>query len=163
MTHREDALKKINGFLKNKEVSKTMEKSVFEFSEMYCQKNGYNIELKEAIYNDKLRNILENLDKESALKNTTFLEKIVDNNVDPCEIAFMTDEEVFPENWDDINFKKQIRDDKVKNMATTSQFKCRKCGERRSTVFFLQTRGGDEPATAFVTCVVCNHQIKFST
>ncbi|XP_078445509.1 transcription elongation factor TFIIS-like [Wolffia australiana] len=45
--------------------------------------------------------------------------------------------------------------------ATTDQFKCGRCGKRKTTYYQLQTRSADEPMTTFVTCVECNNHWKF--
>ena len=45
--------------------------------------------------------------------------------------------------------------------ATTDQFKCARCGQRKTTYYQLQTRSADEPMTTFVTCVNCNNHWKF--
>ena len=45
--------------------------------------------------------------------------------------------------------------------ASTDQFKCGKCKQRKCTYFQLQTRSADEPMTTFVTCVNCNNRWKF--
>jgi len=45
--------------------------------------------------------------------------------------------------------------------ATTDQFRCGKCKERKTTYRQLQTRSADEPMTTYVTCLSCNHHWKF--
>jgi transcription elongation factor S-II len=45
--------------------------------------------------------------------------------------------------------------------ASTDQFKCGKCGQRKCTYYQMQTRSADEPMTTFVTCVNCNNRWKF--
>ncbi|KAG9443288.1 hypothetical protein H6P81_014628 [Aristolochia fimbriata] len=45
--------------------------------------------------------------------------------------------------------------------ATTDQFKCGRCGQRKTTYYQMQTRSADEPMTTFVTCVNCNNHWKF--
>ncbi|KAL3025921.1 hypothetical protein AAZX31_04G204500 [Glycine max] len=45
--------------------------------------------------------------------------------------------------------------------ATTDQFKCGRCGQRKTTYYQMQTRSADEPMTTYVTCVVCNNRWKF--
>lgn len=45
--------------------------------------------------------------------------------------------------------------------ATTDQFKCGRCGQRKTTYHQMQTRSADEPMTTFVTCVNCNNHWKF--
>ncbi|EFA81501.1 hypothetical protein PPL_05490 [Heterostelium album PN500] len=45
-----------------------------------------------------------------------------------------------------------------RDAATTDQFQCGKCKQRKCTYFQLQTRSADEPLTTFVTCVNCNNR-----
>jgi transcription elongation factor S-II len=45
--------------------------------------------------------------------------------------------------------------------ATTDQFKCSRCGQRKCTYHQMQTRSADEPMTTYVTCVNCNNHWKF--
>jgi transcription elongation factor S-II len=49
----------------------------------------------------------------------------------------------------------------LKQAASTDQFKCSKCKQRKCTYFQMQTRSADEPMTTFVTCVNCNNHWKF--
>lgn len=46
-------------------------------------------------------------------------------------------------------------------MATTDQFQCGKCKQRKVTYYQLQTRSADEPMTNFCTCTVCGNRWKF--
>jgi transcription elongation factor S-II len=47
------------------------------------------------------------------------------------------------------------------NTVETDEFKCGKCGQRRTTYYQKQTRSADEPMTTFVTCLNCNNRWKF--
>eukprot|EP00939_MAST-03C_sp_MAST-3C-sp1_P003127 g3127.t1 len=42
--------------------------------------------------------------------------------------------------------------------ATTAEFKCEKCGQRKCTYTEIQTRSADEPMTTFVTCQECKFE-----
>lgn len=46
-------------------------------------------------------------------------------------------------------------------MATTDQFKCGKCKQRKTQYYQMQTRSADEPMTTFVTCTNCGNRWKF--
>lgn len=45
--------------------------------------------------------------------------------------------------------------------ATTDQFQCGKCKQRKCQYYQMQTRSADEPMTTFVTCTVCGNRWKF--
>ncbi|CAF2094798.1 BnaA05g34790D [Brassica napus] len=45
--------------------------------------------------------------------------------------------------------------------ASTDQFKCGRCGQRKCTYYQMQTRSADEPMTTYVTCVNCDNHWKF--
>ena len=45
--------------------------------------------------------------------------------------------------------------------ATTDQFQCGKCRQRKTQYYQMQTRSADEPMTTFVTCVNCGNRWKF--
>lgn len=45
--------------------------------------------------------------------------------------------------------------------ATTDQFQCGKCKQRKCQYYQMQTRSADEPMTTFVTCVNCGNRWKF--
>lgn len=47
------------------------------------------------------------------------------------------------------------------NEAETDQFRCGRCGQRRTKYYQLQTRSADEPMTTFVTCINCGNRWKF--
>lgn len=40
------------------------------------------------------------------------------------------------------------------------EFRCRKCGQNKTTHYSLQTRSADEPMTVFVTCLTCSNRWK---
>lgn len=45
--------------------------------------------------------------------------------------------------------------------AETDQFRCGRCGQRKTKYYQLQTRSADEPMTTFVTCINCGNRWKF--
>ena len=47
------------------------------------------------------------------------------------------------------------------HIATTNQFQCGKCRQRKCTYYQMQTRSADEPMTTFVTCTNCQNRWKF--
>lgn len=109
------------------------------------------------IYIDRLRTIYINL------KNTALLGQIQSGEITPMNLAFMTHQEMNPDQWREIIDKKIQRDaSKYTNniQASTDMFTCRKCKSKKCTYYELQTRSADEPATIFVTCLDCGKNWK---
>ena len=158
---RKEADKKLNNLINNKNISKSIEKSIYNFSLDYIKHNNIDESLIESIYMDKEDDILKNIDYKSELNNKNFLQRIENNDIDPKNIAYLDPHEIHPEYWEPIIEKFKFREDKVKNIATTDMFTCSKCKEKRCTVAQMQTRSADEPMTVFVTCMECGHTFKF--
>lgn len=51
---------------------------------------------------------------------------------------------------------------KMKDDDYEGQFKCRKCGSKKTDYYQMQTRSADEPMTTYVTCKSCGNRWKFS-
>lgn len=111
----------------------------------------------------KYRSIMFNLKDGS---NPDLRRRVLLGEIKPDKLIVMTAEEMASDQRRLEN--KQIKDkalfecERGQNpKATTDQFKCGKCGQRKCTYYQLQTRSADEPMTTFVTCVNCNNHWKF--
>ncbi|XP_056161546.1 transcription elongation factor TFIIS-like [Syzygium oleosum] len=99
-------------------------------------------------------------------KNPDFRKKVLLGHVKPERLLKMTTEEMASD-------ERQLQNQQIKEKAlskcelgaapkaTTDQFKCGRCGERKCTYYQMQTRSADEPMTTYVTCVNCNNYWKF--
>lgn len=150
--NRSEGIFKLNSILLNLDISKNIEAGIFEYSLINVHTNNFKYDLVYAIYQDKLQNICHDLTKSEVLK-----QNVESGRLKPKIIAFMTQSQLCPDKWDDILTKKRMIEEKAKNIATTDLYKCHKCGQRKSTVRYLQTRCADEPMTIFVTCCNCHN------
>lgn len=98
--------------------------------------------------------------------NPDFRRKILLGQVKPEKIVTMTTEEMASDRRKLEN--QQLKDKAIFNCqrmdaltATTDQFKCGRCGSRKTTYCQMQTRSADEPMTTYVTCTNCNNRWKF--
>lgn len=136
--------------------SKNMEKGIYNYT--IKESNRRKIIKKWAnplfvqLYIDKLRSVYLNLDQ------GTLVLQIQKEEITPQSIAFMTHQEIQPDQWKGWIEKKMKRDaSKYRDniQASTNMFTCRKCRSKRCTYYEMQTRSADEPATIFVTCLDC--------
>jgi DNA-directed RNA polymerase subunit M/transcription elongation factor TFIIS len=146
---------KIAPLLFSTEMAKKLELGIFEFALIHVTINNLDQNIITAIYNDKVADIMINLDKNSYVNNNTLLPTITSGAIDPQLIAFLSPQQLHPARWDDILSKKRYAEDAENNMATTDIYKCKKCGEKKSRITELQTRSADECSTKFITCMVC--------
>ncbi|XP_031484757.1 transcription elongation factor TFIIS [Nymphaea colorata] len=111
----------------------------------------------------KYRSIMFNL---KDANNPDLRRKVLLGEVRPEKLVAMSPEEMASDKRKQEN--KQIKEKALFDCerggpakATTDQFKCGRCGQRKTTYYQLQTRSADEPMTTFVTCVNCNNHWKF--
>ena len=151
----------ICNFIEDKRSYTNIEKSIYNSSIQQSKK--YNIQRKwdnslfVFVYLDKFKIIWH------YLRDATVVEKLK-NNIEFCkEVAFKSEQEIFPEYWKSITEEKKTHlDNKYfpKIKASTDKFKCGKCKSKECTYYQLQTRSADEPMTTFVTCINCGNRWK---
>lgn len=154
--------------LKKKEYmnfAQKIEKSIYDWAKQYAEKEKIDInhDLFKTVYRNKAISIYTNLDPNSYVKNTDFLKKVIENDVDVCKVATLTPQEMFSKNWKtllDRKFKIDKNLYETRTEMATDMYKCGKCKKRVCTYFQLQTRSADEPMTTFVTCLKCGNRWK---
>ena len=111
----------------------------------------------------KYRSIMFNIKDQ---KNPDLRRKVLLGQVQPQRLVTMPPEEMASEQRKREN--NQIKEKALFDCerggqaeATTDQFKCGRCGQRKCTYYQMQTRSADEPMTTYVTCVNCNNHWKF--
>ena len=115
-----------------------------------------------AFYLYKCKSLLNNLDPDSYIKNSTLLQRVLKDQTLAEKLPAMTPEQLFPTNWEyeQTKLKKQTEYEKTGITGTTNEFKCDKCHARSTTYYYMQLRSADEPMTCCITCTKCHHQWK---
>jgi transcription elongation factor S-II len=158
---RNNVIIKLKDILKNDKLASNLEKGIFNYSLKHAEKinvvkkwdNSYFVK----IYVNRLRTIRSNLKDEKLFKS------IINKKIKAHEVAFMTHQEMQPDNWSELLELKKIRDEnkyEPKLEASTDDFKCWKCKSKKCTYYQLQTRSADEPMTTFVSCLDCGNRWK---
>ena len=139
-----------------KPISTSIENSIYNFTQEYVETQNIPY-LFEQIYNEKLDEIMLNIEK-----NEEFKINIENKIIDVENIAYLKPQELDPELYSKILRKKELEEYNLNNKASTNIFKCAKCKNRKCHITEKQPRAGDEPATTFVTCIECDHTWRFN-
>lgn len=112
------------------------------------------------IYRQRKLSIITNLDPTSYVNNRTLLQRLMNQEMLPHMIAFLKPTELFPERWETFLHEHAKEQAKGKYIPTGfyTQYKCGKCGEKKTSITEVQIRSADEPMTQFITCIVCGHK-----
>jgi len=164
---RKNISSKFSPILKKDLFCRNIEKGIYNWAIREAEKRKivkkWTNEMFVHLYVDHFRSIYLNLNKNSYIKNDTLIKRLKKGNMKSYNIAFMSPQELFPEQWKEL-VENKIKRDKSKyeiNMeAATDEFKCFKCKKRKCTYYELQTRSADEPMTTFVSCLNCGNRWK---
>jgi transcription elongation factor S-II len=159
---RENIRKELSLILNDDKHSLNLEKGIFNYSlkEATLRKvvkkwdNSYFVQ----IYTDHLRSIYNNLND-----NNYILNQILNGELKPHTVAFMTHQEMRPDIWETMIQAKMKRDKHKFDTnveAATDVFKCRRCKSNKTTYYQQQIRSADEPMTTFITCLDCGNRWK---
>ena len=150
----------INSIIENIDLSLKIELSLFEYSLIYCLNNAYDLKFLKPIYDDKIYNILANLDPNNIIQNKTFKKNLLNGKINPTEVGFMAPAQLHPNKWEHLVKKKEYKEWRENSIAYSTAYKCFKCGESKAKVTQAQTRSADEPSSLFISCMVCHNTRK---
>jgi len=141
---------------KIQKTAKNIEISVFNFAiqeanhkKVICK---WNDPFFVHLYCDRMRTFFMNLEY------LPLLTSIYNGEISMQELEKMTNQEMRPDIWDELIEKKKKKDllkFKENEQAFTDMFHCKKCNQRKTSYYELQTRSADEPTTIFITCLNC--------
>ena len=113
------------------------------------------------LYHNRARAVYSNLLPTSYVGNTRLITRLARREFLPHQLAFMSPLELCPERWQDILDEKRRLEElrsEIEKQQYSTIFYCRKCHQRKTTYYQLQTRSADEPMTVFITCQVCGNK-----
>lgn len=148
---RYETIIKLFNILHNIDIANEIEKGIFEFSLLHVTTHSLEYKTVVSIYNDKTYDIVSNLTDKT---NKTLMHSIINNNMKPYAVAFLSPQQLNPERWVDLLNKKRFREEKENTMATTDRYKCRKCGERKAKVTELQIRSADKFGLSVIVIII---------
>ena len=139
-----------------------IEKGIFNYSIQKCKKKNipcsWDHSMFTQMYLSRAKSVYANLKTNSYINNPRLLERVLEKEFYPHELAFMEPTRSYPEHWKEILDEKFKRDKymyEAKSENYTDQFKCTRCKKKKCSYYELQTRSADEPMTIFITCLNC--------
>lgn len=113
------------------------------------------------VYKTIARRTLGNLIPTTYIQNPRLLERLKEGELIPHDIPFLSEKEMFPENWETLSAAQMKRETAALEGSKEEGcdlFKCRKCGKSRTRYWEMQTRSADEPMTIFIHCLNCGKE-----
>ncbi len=166
---RDLCIAKFNSLLNDYDLSVNIEKSIYDYTlkqcEIKCIEQDIEDKYFKRIYVNKARALYTNLDPESYVKNTNFLKRLKDGEIDIKEIAFLSPQEINKEHWQKYLDRQSANDEFLYSRTVgirTNQYKCGRCKEKECTYYQLQVRCSDEPMTTFINCLNCGNRWSFN-
>lgn len=162
-------ISKFNSLLNDETISSKIENSIYTYAITQAEEKGIepNIENKyfKRIYVNKIITLFNNLDKSSYIKNSSFIDRLLNNEFNVEDIAFLSPQDINKEHWKKY-LDRQVANDEFFYSRTvgthTSEYKCGRCKQRDCTYYQLQVRCSDEPMTTFVECLNCHNKWSFN-
>ena len=154
MSNRQNTKKELNIIIKNEKIINNIELSIFNFTNEYIKLNNVPSFLFDEIYENKSKEIIKIIEV-----NKNIINLINENKILPENIAFMKEEELIPDKYEDIIKKKELNKLSSNKKGSTA-FECKKCHERNVEITQKQTRAADEPPTTFITCLNCGNKFR---
>lgn len=149
-------------------LARLIEKGVYNKTIQFCKDKdvtrNWDNHIFRTMYQQFAMKAYVNIDPDTYVGNRTLINRILDGEIKPQELAFLEREQIFPEHWKPYVEEKKKRDKiiyEVRDEMTSDLYECPRCHKRRTSYYQAQTRSADEPMTTFVTCLNCLKHWKF--
>ena len=166
---REICIKKFDSLLNNIQLSKDIEDSIYCFTVKQSETKGIEKDIEnnffKRIYVNKVISLYNNLDEKSYINNKNFIKRLLNNDFDVKEIAFLSPQDINKEHWKKYLDRQNANDEFLYSRSVgirTTEYKCGRCKEKNCTYYQLQVRCSDEPMTTFVNCLNCGNRWSFN-
>jgi DNA-directed RNA polymerase subunit M/transcription elongation factor TFIIS len=139
-----------------------MERGIFNYSLKEAEKRNLIKKWENPsfvhLYVDRLRSLYMNLKA-----NRELCKQIIQNEILPQQLAFMTHQQYNPDKWKELieqKLKREASKFTTNIQASTDVYECKRCKSRKCVYYEQQVRSADESMTIFVTCLDCGKQWK---
>ena len=134
-----------------------LEKHIYDYCSSYVNSKDVDDQYVLQIYNTKLYEICFNLNQRNS---PLLIVNIMTGVIQLSQLPSAGPDILNPVLWGPIKKKREYIQFKKDNLATTKAYKCYKCGQRKCSLYHIQTRSADEPMTIIVMCQNCNNSFR---
>lgn len=99
----------LNNILTNIELAIKIELSIFEYALIYCHTKQFSEEFIKIIYTDKFNEICDNLTNSHGIVNNMLKNDLINGNINPSYVGFMSPSQLNYNNWIKLIKKKEIK------------------------------------------------------
>lgn len=109
------------------------------------------------LYQLNCNKITKNLDKYSEVGSEYLIQKIINNEIDICNIAKLSSDHLCPAKSENIKNNIKLRNGQKLNYKTSILYRCKNCGKKEVKIQEYQGRSLDEGSNLSLTCNFCNY------
>ena len=142
-----------------------IEKSIFNYTLSNYKHTNVWTDLFKNHYCGVVGKCFVNLNPECYIKNTTLIHRLLSNEIQPHQIAYLTPEERFPERYkEQIEYCLSLEPIYAKALTLEERhdgaFQCEmeECKSWKTEYVEIQIRSSDEPSSKRILCFKCNHR-----
>lgn len=134
-----------------------IDQEIYQYSKFKVKEYKLDDSYIKNIYDNKINDILYNINE----NNIELIEELKNKIIDEHKLPYLQPSDLNKKIWLPIKKKLEYIALKKNNIYTTDLYECKKCKNRKCTLYQQQTRSADEPMTTFITCTICKNKWKF--
>lgn len=156
------SIKELDKYLNNIIIATEIERGLFESVLINISQKNLQTSVFYPTYYSELHNICRNLDvNDESVGNKTLLPSILNGEIHPVYVAFLSPQQLHPMKWKSFYQKKERESDTINHVGAYKDYenKCKNCGGVDFHSYEQQLRSADEPASKFIICIDCNSTV----
>lgn len=155
-------IEKLSEYLDDEKICERIEKSIYNYSliksKERCIPQNIENDFFRRIYVNKLHQIYLHLKPDSGIDNKYFIDRILNEEIDPDKVAFINPQDMHYEHWSVLLERQTAAEQLAENSKlgiVTSEFTCARCKGNKTSYRLIQDRGADESASIHIACLSC--------
>ncbi len=109
------------------------------------------------LYHAACYKITSNLELGGIVSNPNFANKLLNGDIDICNLSKLSSQQLYPEKYDKIMKRVEMCKNVSQTIKTSMMYKCEKCGESKCTLENIMTRSADEGISIKLDCINCGN------